>query len=226
MSEFQRLFEEDRNSRRTIADAIEVLRQARDFKSNDRAEIRIGSLRLSPRDVVGLVDVWFKAPVGDKISIVSLPTSAQFRAIRRGASQRDCFEIFRLDGAVVDADANVLLKEGGTLSAVEAIPTLLLNQPTELDWRIVRLTVSMIGAENDCYRSLRTGVPQPQQDMVPDLRFLDCSKVYGLDVPPLKEIAYYIAKNDRALRKLSHQKIADALRKFGMRVPKPRPRVD
>jgi hypothetical protein len=153
MSEFQRLFEEDRSSRRTIAD-------------EDRAEIRIGPLRLSPRDVVGLVDLWFKAPVGDKISIVSLPTSARFRAIRQGASQRDCFEIFRLDGAVVDADANVLLKEGGTLSAVEVIPTLLLNQPTELDLRIVRLTVSMIGAENDCYRSLRSGVPQPQQDMV------------------------------------------------------------
>jgi hypothetical protein len=222
---FQRLFEEHRNSRRTIADAIEDLRQACDFNSNDRAEIRIGPLRLSPRDVVGLVDVGFKAPVGDKISIVSLPTSAQFSAIRHGASRRDCFEIIRLNGAVVDADANVLLKEGGILSAVEVIPTLLLNQPTELDLRIVCLTVSMIRAENDCCRSLRAGVPQPQQDMVPDRRFLDCSKLYGLVVPPLKEIAYYIAQNDRALRTLSHQKIADALRKFGMRVPKPRPRV-
>jgi hypothetical protein len=66
MSEFQRLFEEDRSSRRTIADAIEVLRQACDFNSNDRAEIRIGPLRLSPRDVVGLVDVGFKAPIRDK----------------------------------------------------------------------------------------------------------------------------------------------------------------
>ena len=226
MSKFQRLFEEDRSSRRTIADAIEVLRQACDFNSNDRAEIRIGPLRLSPRDVVGLVDVRFKAPVRDKVSIVSLPTSAQFRAIRRGASQRDCFEIFRLDRAVVDADANVLLKEGGTLSAVEVIPTRLLYEPTELDRRIVQLTVSMIGAENHCYRSLRTGVPQPLQDMVPDRRFLDCSKLYGLDVPPLKQIAYYIAENDKTLRKLSHQKIADALRKFGMRVPKLRPKVD
>jgi hypothetical protein len=225
MAEFQRLFEEDRKSRRTIADAIEVLRQACDFNSNDRAEIGIGSLRLSPRDVVGLVVVGFKAPVGDKISIVSLPTSVQFRAIRHGASQRECFEIFRLDGAVVDADANVLLKEGGTLTAVEVIPTLLLNQPTELDGRIVRLTVSMIGAENDSYRSLRTGVPQPQQDMVPDLRFLDCSKLHGLEVPPLKEIASYIGEQDWTLRKLAPQKIADALRKFGMRVPKQRPRV-
>jgi hypothetical protein len=61
MSEFQRLFEEDRSSRRTIADAIEVLRQACDFNSNDRAEVRIGPLRLSPRDVVGLVDAAWSA---------------------------------------------------------------------------------------------------------------------------------------------------------------------
>jgi hypothetical protein len=224
MSEFQRLFEEDRRSRRTIADAIEVLRQTCDFNSHDRAEIRIGPLRLSSGDVVGLVDVQF--PVRDKVFIVSLPTSAQFRANCGGASQRGCFEIDRLDGAVVAFDGNVRLKDGATLSAVEVIPTRVLHDPTELDWRIVQLAVAMIGAENDCYRSLRTGVPQPQQDMVPDVRRLDCSKLSGLDLPPLKEIAIYIGERNRTLRKLAPQKIADALRKFGMRVPKPRPRVE
>jgi hypothetical protein len=121
MSEFQRLFEEDRSSRRTIADAIEVLRRTCDFNSHDRAEIRIGPLRLSSGDVVGLVDVQF--PVRDKVFIVSLPTSARFRANCGGASQRGCFEIFRLDGAVVAFDGNVLLKDGATFSAVEVIPT-------------------------------------------------------------------------------------------------------
>jgi hypothetical protein len=226
MSEFQRLFEENRSSRRTIADAIEVLRQTCDFNSHDRAEIRIGPLRLSSGDVVGLVDVQFEVPVRDKVFIVSLPTSARFRANCGGASQRGCFEIDRLDGAVVASDGNVLLKDGATLSAVVVIPTPVLHDPTELDWRIVQLTVAMIKAENHCYRSLRTGVPQPQQDMVPDVRRLDCSKLYGLDLPPLKEIALYIRKQDWTLRKLATQKVADALRKFGMRVPKPRPRVE
>jgi hypothetical protein len=222
VSESQRLLEKDRSSRRTIADAIEVLRQACDFNSQDRAEIRIGPLRLSSGDVVGLVDV--RLPVRDNVFIVSLPTSSQFSAICPRASQRDCFEIFRLDGAVVGFDGNVVLKDGAALGAVEVIPTRVLHDPTELDWRIVQLTVAMIGAENLCYRSLRAGVPQPQQDMVPDLRRLDCSKLYGLDLPPLKEIAFYIGEQDRTLRKLAPQKIADALRKFGMRVPKPRPR--
>jgi hypothetical protein len=101
-----------------------------------------------------------------------------------------------------------------------------LFDPTELDWRIAPLTVPMIGAENLCYRSIRAGVPQPQQDMVRDLRRLDCSKLYGLDLPPVKEIAFYIGEQDRTSRKLAPPKIADALRKFGMRVPKPRPRVE
>jgi len=74
MSEFQRLFEEDRSSRRTIADAIEVLRQACDFNSHDRAEIRIGPLPLPSGDVVGLVNVQF--PVRDTVFIVSLPAAA------------------------------------------------------------------------------------------------------------------------------------------------------
>jgi hypothetical protein len=219
MSDFQRLLEEERSSRRTIADVIEVLHQTCNFNSHDRAEIHIGPLRLSSGDVVGLVDVHF--PVRDKVFIVSLPTSARFRANCRGV--RGCFEIDRLDGAVVGFDGNVVLKDGVTLSAVEVMPTQVLHDPTDLDWRIVQLTVAMIGAENHCYRSLRTGVPQPQQDMVPDLRRLDCSRLYDLDLPPLKEIAFYIREHGT---KLAPQKIADALRKFGMRVPKPRPRAE
>jgi hypothetical protein len=224
VSDFQRLFEENRSSRRTIADVIEVLHQTCNFNSHDRAEIHIGPLRLSSGDVVGLVDVHF--PVRDKVFIVSLPTSARFRANCPGASQRGCFEIDRLDGAVAAFDGNVLLTDGATLSAVEVIPTRLLHSPTNLDWRIVQLTVAMIKTENHCYRSLRTGVPQPQQDMVPDLQRLDCNKLYGLDLPQLQEIASYIGQQDWTLRKLAPQKIADALRKFGMRVPKPRPRAE
>jgi hypothetical protein len=199
VSESQRLFEKDRSSRRTIADAIEVLRQACDFNSQDRAEIRVGPLRLSSGDVVGLVDARF--PVRDNVFIVSLPTSSQFSAICHRASQRDCFEIFRLDGRL---QGNVVLKDGATLGAVEVIPTRVLFDPTELDWRIVQLAVAMIGAENLCYRSLRAGVPQPQQDMVPGLRRLDCSKLYGSGLPPLKQIAFYIGEQDRTLRKLGH----------------------
>ena len=84
----------------------------------------------------------------------------------------------------------------------------------------------LFGAEDRCYRSLREGLLPPLQAMVPDLRFIDCSRLSGLERPPLKELADQIAEKDWTLRKLSQQKIADALRAFGMRVPKSRPRVN
>jgi hypothetical protein len=57
------------------------------------------------------------------------------------------------------------------------------------------------------------------------MRFLDCSKLSGLKLPSLKRIARAIGRKDWTLRNLSHQKIADALRMFGIRVPRARPRV-
>jgi hypothetical protein len=224
MPEHHRLFEERRNLRRTLADAIEVLRKHCDFGEEDRAQIRIGPLPLPSTELVGLVDVMFTDLVRDKIYIVSLPSSARFRAFCSGASRRDHFEISRLDGAVVKGSGAVLLTDGVNLHAVEVIPTHLPYEPTELDWRIVCSTIAIIGAEERCYRSLRTGLPFPQRDMVPDWRAIDCSRLFGLELPPLKRLAHDIREKDWTLRKLSDQAIADALRKFGMRVPKSRPR--
>jgi len=54
MRRYVRLSEEGRTSRRTIADALEVLRNA-GFAENDRAETSIGLLNLPSTEVVGLV---------------------------------------------------------------------------------------------------------------------------------------------------------------------------
>lgn len=202
-----------------------MLREHCDFGEDDRAQIRIGPFQLPSGEVVGLVNVTFTHSVRDKIYIVSLPTSARFRAFCNGASRREHFEISRLDGAVVKGSGAALLTDGVNLHAVEVIPTPLPYEPTELDWRIVHSTIAIIGAEERCYRSLRTGVPFPQRDTVPDRRGIDCSTLSGLDLPPLKRLAHDIREKDWTLRKLSDQAIANALQKFGMRVPKPRPRV-
>src|SRR5262249_37607383 len=118
----------------------------------------------------------------------------------------------------------VALTNGAELRAVELVPALLPRNPSELDWRIVHHTVAIIGAEERCYRSLGKGLRRPLRDMVPDARFLDCQQLSGLDLPPLKVLALDIAARDPTLKRLSQQKIADALRKFGIRIPRPRPR--
>ena len=62
MRQYERLAEQDRLSRRTIMDALEVLRQIADFQADDHAEIHIGLLKLPSAAVVGLVDMAFVAP--------------------------------------------------------------------------------------------------------------------------------------------------------------------
>lgn len=51
MARYERLFEETRNSRRTIADALDLLRDARGLKDSDQANIRIELLKLPSGDV-------------------------------------------------------------------------------------------------------------------------------------------------------------------------------
>src|SRR5665213_2305415 len=64
----------------------------------------------------------------------------------------------------------------------------------------------------------------PYSGMVSGLRFIDCNTLSGLKIPLLKTVAAYIADRDPTLKLLSPQKISDALRKFGIRVPTGRPR--
>jgi len=225
MREYEWLENESRASRRTVADGVELLREFAAFDEDEHAEIRVGPLQLPSGDLVGLVNILFDSPLREKVYVASLPTATRFCAICPGTSERDCFEIFRLDGGVVDAQANVLLRDGMRLRAVEVLPFRLPYEPTELDWRIVHHTVYIIRAQERCYRSLRDGLPPGLQHMMPDRRFLDCSRLHGLNMPPLKVIASLIAERDKILRKFSPQKVADALRTFGVRVPRPRPRV-
>jgi hypothetical protein len=196
---YQSFASDDRISRRTIADAIEVLRSVPDFTKQSRAGIQVALLPLPSGQVVGLVNVQFIGALREVVCVVEMPTSIRFQAARQGSSQREDYDIFRLDGAVVDSAGNVKLTDGALLRAVELIPAHLPFEPTELEWRIVRHTIALIRAEEKCYRRLRDEAPAEFRNMVPDLRFLDCSNLGDLDIPSSKTIAKYIADSDWTL---------------------------
>jgi hypothetical protein len=223
MPQYERLSEEARNSRRTMADAIELLHQNVGFGENDRAEISIGLLKLPSSEVVGLVQIIFDPQIGDKAYVVSLPTSKRFKAYRTNARQRSCFDIAELHGALLDGSSKVLLTNGVALRAVEVIPARLPLEPTELDWRIIHHTLAIIEADH-CYRDLGYGLPPQQQEMVPDLRIVDCGTLGGLTLPGLEVLSSYTRERHSTLRTVSAQQVADTLRKFGIRLPVPRPR--
>lgn len=214
MPRYERLQEDQRGKRRTIADAIEVLHSNGVFDAARTGEIRVGALQLPSQEIVGLVSAFVESAADETISIVSLPTSAQLRAKRQGNAELETFAIFQLDGATFDSSCSVELLDGTRLSAVEVIPSLLPYDVTDLDWRIVHHSIAFIRAEQECYRSPIPGWPPA----------LDCSTLPALKgrIPLLKQIQGHIA--DRELKSPSEQQIANTLRKFGMRTPIARPR--
>jgi hypothetical protein len=223
MQHHERLREEERNQRRTVSHAIDVLAHDAGFGSADVAEIQVGIMRLPSRDDVGLVNVVFDSRTLGKTLIVSLATSAEFRAKCQGEKDTRRFSILELDGARVDYNGIVRLSDGAVVRAVEVIPAKLPLKPSDLDWRIVHHVISIVGAEDQCYRSLREHAKRKcldvPEEMIPEMRFIDCSVLDGLELPSLKHLAKQIGLKDPTLKRLSCQQIADALRKFGMRIP-------
>jgi hypothetical protein len=208
MSTYERLAEEDRLLRRTLADALEVLCKRAGFYSSHQATIAVGGLRLPSGQVVGLTQLLFRTSA--KTYVVSLPTAVKFQAIAAEASRVETFDVFRLDGAIVESDGLVHLADGTQLRAVKVIPAPLPLQPQDLDWRIVHATVKAIGAEKHCYRRLTDAFSE---------EFVDCAKLRDLSPPSRKKLIYLIAKVDPELGKVSGQKIADTLWMFGIRRP-------
>jgi hypothetical protein len=202
MAQSHLLREKERLTRRTVADAIDVLREFAGFGEHDHAEIRINVIPLPSKQTVGVILLRFDAPSDQEVFFVSLPTSGRFNGRREGSSRPATFEISQLDGALVDANATVRLRNGELLRAVEVVPASLPLEPSELDWKIVHHTISVVGAEKRCDRTWRTN----------GHRVIDCKRLPTLKPPPLKELAWRLAEQDPALRGVSPQKIADALR--------------
>jgi hypothetical protein len=221
---YEILAEDRRTSRRTMADAIAVLQDYAGFAETDHAEIRIRCLNLPSAEVVGLVQIVFDCPVNDKAYVVSLPTSKQFRARRPNTSEYERLDIAQLHEATLDGTGNVRLTDGATLRAVEVLPARLPLAPSTLDWLILYHTIRFVGAEEQSSQSLRDAFNDPPIDMIPNLFWIDCGKLTGLAIPKLDSITAYITSIERTLV-VSQQKIADTLRKFGVRFPQPRPRA-
>jgi hypothetical protein len=215
----RRLREEWRTKRRTVADVLDVVREVLGLADPPQGKISLGPLLLPSGEWTALVDVVFP----DLDCIVTLPTSARFRGRSATNSQHQEFEISRLDRADVASDGSVRLVDGTPLRAVEVVPTHLPYEPSQLDRRILRHVISLTRSEY-CYRSIREGLPEHLQHQVPDVRALDFSRVLTIQPPPLKVIRGFIEDHDPDL-KLSDQKIADALARFGIRVPRRRPRT-
>ena len=210
------LKEDSRDKRRTVADALEVIRQEFGVDEMPVAEIRVGPLPLPSGEATAVVVL----VCPDLDCCVSLPASSWFTALPEKCSQRHRFEISCLDAAKVGPEGSVVLTDGRRLRGVEMVPTHMpyVMSPVEqrILWHMIELTKSY-----DCYRNLRDDLPQHLQAGIPDLWVLDYGRLHTIPRCPLKVIEAYIETHDQELR-VSNQKIADTLAKCGVRVPRRR----
>jgi hypothetical protein len=207
MSAYEVLGQRKWKERRTLADAIDVLHNDASFEGGDRAEIRLGPMRLPSGDIVSLVGIFFESAVHQKTFIVWLPTAVSFRAILQDDSIIARFDIGRLEEATFDETGNVELREGTLMRDVEIIPSRLPYKLSGLDCVIISLTISKIGAQDKCSYSTE-GLFSEHPDDDPYIGFIDCRKLAGLRVPGLKVIKGYIEDREPRLATLSAEKIS------------------
>ena len=138
MQQYVTLDQEGRIQRRTVADALEVVRQRLGVGEITRAEIRLAPFALPWAGSTAAVVVLFP----DLGYCVSLPASARFSARTDTSRQRQAFEIALLEGAEICSDGSVLLKDGRRLRAIEVEPTGL-HKPSALDEGILRHVIAM-----------------------------------------------------------------------------------
>jgi hypothetical protein len=214
----QALKEDDRNNRRTVADALEVIRQEFGVDETPGAEIRVSHLPLPSGEATATVVLVCSA----LDCCVSLPASWWFTAFPEKCSRRQRFEISCLDQAKVGPDGSVVLTDGRCLRGVEMVPTHMPYELSLVEKRILRNVIQFTESYG-CYRNLREDLPEHLQPEIPDLWVLDYGLLHTIPRRPLKTIKAYIETHDPELR-VSNQKIADALAKCGVRVPRRRPR--
>lgn len=118
---YVRLEEHLRPKRRTIADAMEVLRK-NGFMDHDQAAILVGPLELPSGEMVGLPNLFFPSVERQSMLIVSLATSKRFWARREGHPGLEQFDIFQLDRAYVRVDGTAVLADGEKIRAVTVDP--------------------------------------------------------------------------------------------------------
>ena len=177
--------------RRTIADAIDVLQKFAGFEGTIVPKFNLAGYGY-PRDR-SLVLRGFHL----KARPIERPSSSSFCQRRLNSRLINLLvgDIGRLEGATLDEKGNVELQDGTLMRAVEITPALLPYEISSLDRAIVALTLSQMNALDICsYSSGGVFLDHSKDD--PDVGFIDCSKLAGLNVPILKVIKGHIA--DRA----------------------------
>ena len=201
-----------RKSLRSIADALEKLRELDGLSDEETVEIKTHPLQLYDGRQTGPVGVVRPRRADDSAFIVLMPSSAGFTALTT-LGERVTYPIDVLDEAKSDAAGNVELSNGVFVHGVVLNPAPFYKF-SRIDDMIVRLALEFLNAEDRCYR-------KKAPDLLPDLEVLDYALVADIRIERLKPVRAYVETRLMELSiEFSPSVITGALRRAGMRLPR------
>jgi hypothetical protein len=202
-----------RKTLRSLADALEKLREFGVFSDDGRAEIKTMEMVLPDRRTMCLVAVLGGPCQRDGARwVIRMPSSLRFTA-RTTLGEQLTYEIGLLNDAISDFDGNVQLSEGQFVHQVDLVPSRLDYDFTAIQDAIVRHALKFLQVEDQCYRPL-------DDKHLPGLRVLDYGTIRNVRIPSLKAVQNYVEDH---LEGVSRPEIVTALRLAGMQFPRARP---
>lgn len=196
--------------RRSIADALEVLRSELAFGSSEQAKVIVGPLSYNAYSV----GLFFDG------SFVLLRPARGFHAFVEGSQERHSFPVGQLYDAVVNDKAIVRTAAGTSLRAVEIIPAAPSNL-SAYDWLIIHFAVEAAIAEGQQVRlwhSFREQLPSAFKITVPNILLPDFAALGAMQPVPYKVFQYYLAVHVPGLA-VSRRKYEQLLAQVGLSIP-------
>ena len=198
----------DRNGKpqlRSLADTLDLLRHYK-ISETARIEFRAMPLCLPDRSVTTFLALVATEPEQPELYL-HLPPTSRFTAISSDGERSLCASHLR--AATVGRDGKVTLADGSSVLVTEFKYSRLPSAFDEVQWQILHIALKVSEHGREAYRLAH----RPGQ---PGVRYLDFSRLSRVNVAKLKKIEHAVS---RAGIEVSRQKIAEVLKRAGLRIP-------
>jgi hypothetical protein len=197
-----------RKSMRSVADALEKLRELGGLRGTGNIECNTRLIQLPNGRVSGLVCVIGPRQDNGRRWIIRMPSAARFSAMST-TKVRQTFKIGLLNGAIIDQDGNVTLHTGQHVHGVTLIPVPVHYDFDSTQHAIVWHALELLGKLDECWRSV-------DDKLLPGIKRLDYSAIRNIRVKGRKQLLCDIGVDVG----VSASFIAKTLAAAGMRGPR------
>jgi hypothetical protein len=197
-----------RKSLRSIVDALEKLRELGGLQGEGNIECRTLRIELPNARVSGVVCVIGPRQDDGRRWIIRMPSADKFSAIST-TKVRQTFEIGLLNGAIIDQDGNVSLRNGQHVHGIHLTPVPVHYDFDSTEHAIVWHALRLLGKLDDCWRSV-------DENLLPGIKRLDYSAIRNIRVQGRKQLLYDVCRDIG----VSGSFVAKTLAAAGMRGPR------